>query len=149
MKFHGTKTNGKFVAPAPIAELARRHWESIKEGSEVVKDVYVPRNSRSEKQLGAIWGLMLSTVSIELSDMGYDTSIIYNLDQPTGIEIAKDDLCNFFYSACPIWRDGKRITLSKADTKEAAKFFEDIRNYASSQWGINVPDPNPNWKQGY
>ena len=147
MDFIGKKIDGKFVAPAPIAEQARRYWERIKDGSDVVKSLTVPRKAKSDKQLGAIWGLMMTTATSELDDMGYDTSLIYNLPDPTGIAIGKDDLCDFFYSACPI-RDeqGRRITLSKANTAEAAKFFEDVRSWMATQWGIVIPDPDPNWK---
>jgi hypothetical protein len=43
--------------------------------------------------------------------------------------------------------EGERITLSKADTSQASKFFEDIRAFAASQWSVNIPDPDPDWKR--
>lgn len=148
MDFIGKKIDGKFVAPAPIAEQARKYWDRIKEGSVVIKSLSVPHKDKSNKQLGAIWGLLLTTAVIELEDMGYDTSFIYNLPNPTGIAITKDDLCMYFYAACPIYNEnGKQISLSKANIAEAAKFFDDVRNLMASQWGIIIPEPDPNWKE--
>ena len=45
--------------------------------------------------------------------------------------------------------EGQRITLSHkdCDTKAAAIFFEEMRNWSASQWSIYIPDPNPLWKE--
>jgi len=147
MDFIGKKKDGKKWLPPAIAEQARKHWESIKDGSDVVFSVTKPRKAKSQAQLGAIWGLIMTEACTQLSDMGYDTSFIYNIPNPTGIEISKEDLCDFFYNACPI-RDenGQKITLSKSNTAEAAKFFDDCRNWMSSQWGVMVSELDPNWK---
>lgn len=147
MDFYGTKQNGKLVYPPAIAEAKRKYWERIKEGATVRSSLVVPRADKTDAQLGAIWGLMLTQAALELEDRGFDTSFIYNLSEPTGIAISKDDLCRFFYNACPIYSDGKKITLSKADIRQASEFFEDVRNYMASQWSINIPDPDPNWKE--
>lgn len=147
MDFPGKKINGVFVTPAPIAEQARKYWERIPDGTSVVKSITVPRGSKTENQLGAIFGLMLTQAEIILDDRGYDTSFLYNLPDPTGNAITKDALKIFFYNVCPIFNeDGVRITLSKANTKEAAKFFDDVRNYLATQWQIVVPEPDPNYK---
>ncbi len=147
MKFFGIKQDGKLVHPPVIAEEKRKYWNRIPDGVEVESSLTVKRRSKSQSQLGAIWGLMLSQTVSELYDRGYDTSFIYKLEIPTGIPIDKDDLCQFFYNACPIRNEnGKIITLSKTDTIQAAKFFDDVRSWLSTQWGIVVPEPDPNWK---
>ena len=146
MKFIGTKQDGQLVHAPSIAEEKRKYWERVPEGAIVESSLTVKRRDKTTNQLGAIWGLMLSQAVSELDDRGYDTSFIYNLFNPTGIGITKDDLCHFFYQACPIYNDGERITLSKSNTEQAAKFFNDARNYMASQWGINIPEPNQDWK---
>ena len=146
MDFYGTKIDDRLVYPAAIAEEHRKFWNSIKDGAIVKSSLIVPREDKSNAQLGAIWGLMLSQAVNILEERGYDTSFIYNLRQPTGIGITKDDLCKFFYTACPIRNeDGKVITLSKANTVQAAKFFDDVRNWMAGQWAIVIADPNPDW----
>ena len=147
MKFFGIKQDGKIVHPPAIAEEKRKFWERIPNGAEIESVITVKRGDKSQAQLGAIWGLMLAQAVIELDDRGYDTSFLYNLDKPTGIEIKSEDLCRFFYNVCPIYNgEGKYITLSKTNTAEAAKFFEDVRNWMSSQWSIIVEEPDKNWR---
>ena len=147
MKFTGKKLDGKLVFPAFIKEERRKYWERIKDGSEVEESLSVKRPSKTQSQLGAIWGLLMSQAVSELEDRGYDTSFIYNLPKPTGNAITKEDLCKYFYAACPIYSAGKIVTLSKANTIQASKFFEDVRNWMASQWSIVIPDPNPNFKK--
>lgn len=103
---------------------------------------------KSQDQLGAIFGLAIAQIIAEFNDLGMDTSYLIKTDKPTGIGVTTDLLKEYLYAVCPIYGDsGGRITLSKANTSQAAKFFDDIRNYASSQWGIVIPDPNPKWRE--
>jgi len=147
MDFPGKKIDGKFVASAPIAEQARKYWERIPDGSLVVKSLTVPRKDKTNSQLGAIFGLMLATAISILDDRGYDTSFIYNTLRPTGVGIDKNLLKDYCYNVCPIYNEsGERITLSRANTKEAAKFFDDVRNFMATQWSIIIPEPDPNWR---
>ncbi len=147
MKVPGTKINGKFIANPGMGIIAKNFWEAIKDGTPLIKTMEVVRKSKSGKQLGAIFGLMLTRAAVELADKGWDTSYIYKLDNPTGIEISVDDLKQYFYTVCPIYNEeGIRISLSKSNTKEAAKFFDDCRNYLASQWEIHVPEPDPSYK---
>ena len=148
MDFPGIKKDGKFVCPPAIAEQHRKYWDRIKDGTLVIKSLVVPRKDKTQNQLGAIWGLMLTQAELILDERGYDSSFLYNLDTPTGVRISKDTLCTFFYNICPIYNEkGEYITLSKADTKEAAKFFDDVRNFMASQWSIILEDPNKEWKR--
>ena len=96
MKFFGIKQDGELVHPPAIAEEKRKYWDRVPDGAEVESSLTIKRRDKSQEQLGAIWGLMLSEAAIILEDRGYDTSFIYNLDKPTGIAISKDDLCAFF-----------------------------------------------------
>ena len=147
MKFIGTKIDGKLVHPPAIAEEKRKHWESIPNGSMVESSFSVKRKDKTPNQLAAIWGLVMAQAVNQLEDLGHGTELIYNLPKPTGIPITKDDLISFFYSACPIYNEeGKHIGLSKSNTKEAAKFFEDVRSWMASQWYITIADPDPNWR---
>ena len=146
MKFIGTKQDGQLIHAPAIAEEKRKYWERIKDGAIVESSLTVKRRDKTSNQLGAIWGLMISQAVSELDYRGYDTSFIYNLPEPTGIGITKDDLCQFFYNACPIYNESERITLSKSNTEQAAKFFNDVRNWMASQWQLHIPEPSQNWR---
>ena len=147
MDFLGVKQNGKFVTPPAIAEEARKYWSRIKDGTPVVKSLTVPRQGKTNQQVRAIWGLLMAMTLNELNDKGYDTSFLLNISEPTGNPITKEQLCTYLYEVCPIYSEGIKITLSKANIEEAAKFFEDCRNFIASQWGIHIPDPNPEWSK--
>ena len=108
----------------------------------------VVRKGKSQKQLGAIFGLMMARAKCELDDRGMDTSFIFKLDNPTGIDICIEDLKQYFYTTCPIYNEeGIRITLSKSNTKEAARFFDNVVSYMASQWSIVIPNPDKDWKE--
>ena len=107
------------------------------------------RKSKSEAQLGAIFGLMIERVIAFCDDNGWDTSAFLREmvrdDLPTGVAPSKDLIKDLLYDLCPIFNDdGKRITLSQSDTKQAAEFYTNCTTLLASR-GIYVPDPDPNY----
>ena len=108
------------------------------------------RQSKSDAQLGAIFGLMIDRVIAFCNDHGWDTSMFLKEmvrdDLPTGVAPTPDFIKNFLYGMCPIFNEeGEIITLRLSDTKQAAKFLTDSVNLLASR-GICIPDPDPNWK---
>ena len=106
--------------------------------------------SKTQKQLGAHFGLMISQAIEQANDMGLDTSgflkEMVKSDLPSGIGLTTDFLKEIFYAICPMYRDGKRITLSKASTIEASKHFEDCRNLLAAH-GIYVDEPRADYRE--
>jgi len=148
MKFYPMIQDGELTYAPPIAEQRKKLLEKQKDGTVFEETLTVFRPSKTRKQLGAFWGLAMSIAVAELDDRGYDTSFLLNVPKPTGIAITKDLLCEYLYNVCPIFdEDGKRITLSKANTQQAAKFFDDCRNFMASQWSITIPEPSPLWRE--
>jgi hypothetical protein len=150
MKSVGKIKDGVLYFPPAVNQARKDFIARHKDDTIMEETLSVPRASKSQSQLGAIWGLALATVVSELDDRGYDTSFILKLPDPTqttGIAIKPEMLCDYMYQVCPMYNEeGARITLSKSNTKEAAKFFDDCRNFWAAQWQIYVPDPNPNWR---
>jgi hypothetical protein len=109
---------------------------------EVVKD-------KTSNQLGAHFGLLIKTVMDFVQTNGIDTSEFLKLlvkDDPSGLPLTKDLLKLIFYSACPIFNEkGEKITLSKANRKQASKHLDDCMVLLANR-GIYVPNPNPNWR---
>mgnify|MGYP003133112225 CR=1 FL=1 len=93
--------------------------------------------------------MLIKDAIAQANDMGLDTSSFLNEmvreDLPTGLGLTSDLLKELLYCLCPIMRDDRRITLSKASTIEAAKFFEDARNVLAAH-GIFLNEPDPNWR---
>ena len=105
---------------------------------------------KSDKQLGAHFGLMIASAIEQANDMGLDTSgflkEMVKGDIPSGIGLTADFLKEIFYCLCPMYRDGKRITLSKASTVEASKHLTDCMNLLAAH-GIYVDAPDKNWRE--
>jgi hypothetical protein len=105
--------------------------------------------SKTSSQLGAHFGLMIASAIAQANDSGMDTSSflkeMVKSDLPSGIGLTTDFLKEIFYCLCPIYRAGKRITLSKASTLEASKHFEDCRTLLAAH-GIYVPEPDKSWR---
>jgi hypothetical protein len=147
MKSVGKIKDGVLYFPPAVNQARKDFIARHKDDTIMEETLSVPRASKSQSQLGAIWGLALATVVSELDDRGYDTSFILKTPHPTGIAITADLLCEYMYQACPMYNEeGIRITLSKSNTKEAAKFFDDCRNFWATQWQIYVPEPDRDWR---
>lgn len=142
-KYIGTIQGGNFRLSPDQASARQRYLAGQKDGT-VVEEVFAKVYAlRSQKQLGSWFGLFCQTVLAALSDRGWDTSYIFKLSQPTGIEVTKDLLKEFMYSVCST----KGKTMSKMDTKEMAEFFDSCRNFVASQWSIAVAEPDPLYKE--
>lgn len=148
IKLNGIKRNGELYLSPVMAESKRRFIAGLANELPVEIQIKAIRFPKSKKQLGAIFGLMLKNACIQLYDLGLDTSYIFHLPKPTGVKIDEDLLKDYLYSTCPIFdSEGNRIGLSSSDTAQASKFFDDSRNWLSSQFGIYIEDPNPLYQQ--
>ena len=148
MQFFGIIKQGKIML-TQSQKLLREHFlASIKDDTRLVETIERDTKPKTYAQIKTIFGLAIAQIVAEFSDRGWDSSMLLNLNKPTGIPISQGLLKEFLYAVCPIYDENdKWITLSKTDTRQAAKFFDEIRNYAASQWSIYIPEPNPNWKE--
>lgn len=144
--FYGVKCK-EFIEYDPNQrELLMRYLSTLKDGVLLSVRVGREKRPRSNKQLAIIFGLLLARVKQFFGDSGWDTSYIFRIDRPTGVDVSIEQLKDYFYALYPMVDDeGKRHTLSSASTEQAAKFFDDIRNHVAT-WGIQVPDPDPEWR---
>ena len=147
MKFLSQKEDGDLSFAPHILEQRNRYIAGLKDGLTVEVAYTVLRSSKTQKQLGAWFGLFCQTVLDKFSHDGWGTELVYRLEKPTGIEIEPEELKYYMYSVVPVFADSKRLGMSKMDTQQMANFFDKCRNYASSQWGIYVPEPNPLWRE--
>ena len=147
IRINGVIGNGELrIAPA-MNEAKKRWLAGQKDGTQIGIELKRPSIPKSKQQLGAVFGLLLKTAIIEMHDLGMDTSYIYKLDKPTGIAIDSDSLLEYMYNACPIFRNDERITLSKMDMAEIAKCYDDFCKYLASQFGIVIPETDPDWRK--
>jgi hypothetical protein len=105
---------------------------------------------KTENQVKMIFGLMIqSTIEqAEYLGIGVEDLLVYLMDGniPKGVGLNKDFLHALMYEVCPTFDDeGRRVTLSKMNTKQAADLFERYRNLLAPL-GIVIQDPDPNWR---
>ena len=146
MEFQGKKQKGSLVFSATQLVLRERYINSLKDETLITETIKKTTKPKTWKQCKTIFGLAFNMIVTTMDDNGWDSSIIYNIDIPTGVPVNSDMLLEFFYNLHPTLRDGKRITLSRMTTAEAATFYENVGNYAASQWSIVIPEPNKDWK---
>ena len=148
MEFHGTIQDGQLTLSAVQEELRKRWLCSIKDRTLVKEAITRTGYNKTHQQVKTVFGLVIATILQNFEDKGWDSSIILNTELPTGMPVTKELLKEYFYTVCTIENDaGDKITLSKATIVQAMKFIDDTRNWSASQWGITVPDPNPNWRE--
>ncbi len=148
MKFYLEVNHGVLTLTSSQRMLRQHFLTSIKDGTRVIETITRDTKPKTHAQAKTIFGLAIAQIVAEFNDRGWDSSMLLNMPKPTGVEVSKGLLKEFLYAVCPIYDDNdKFITLSKADTRQAAKFFDDIRNFSASQWSIYIAEPNPNWKE--
>lgn|SRR4030042_252705 len=147
LEFYGTIYGGKLEWSGDQKLIIAEEFAKCKDGTQVWIRFGRLKAPKTSAQLKTWWGLFAATIITEFNDRGYDTSYILKVDKPTGIPISRDLLKEYLYNVCPVFRDGRRITMSSMDTEEMSRFFDDCRNFAASQWNIFVPEPDPNWRE--
>ena len=149
LELHGKAKDGKFILTKVQYDL-KMDFLKKNDGKSVVEILKKEVKKRSNQQLKAHFGLALQTIVDEFEERGWDSSFIYNMPTPTGVPVNKAMLQQYFYALYPTTNDkGEFITMSHDEftTVKEMEFFDAIRNHASSQWSIYIPDPNPNYKE--
>lgn len=144
--FTGVKRQGKLRLDNP--ELYESYSQSVQEGECFQMTVENIPKPKSIQQTKMHWGLLIDKLVLRCSEIGIDTSYIFNLSQTTGTAITKEQLHEYFYAMFPTHnKHGKIITMSSNEwtSENQHRLDESIMNYAASQWGV-VLEPNPNWR---
>lgn len=146
LELPGQSTGGELVLTLMQLDSRKRYLVSM-EGKPVTEILKKTIKSKSNKQVRTHFGLLLKTVIVKANSEGIDTSeflkLIVRDDLPTGVGLTNDFLHQLFLNVCPVYdEDGRKVTLSKMNTEQASKWFDECRNLLSSR-GIYVDDPDP------
>ena len=144
----GTPKDGQLWLPRGLV-APRRRWLFEQEGHPVSEEIKVITQSKSQAQLGAIFGLIIATLLHEFDERAMDTSDLLGSDVPSGTPIWEGFLRYYLYAVCPLVSDkGERITLSHkdAETANVSVWMKMVCDWSLSKWGIFIPEPDKNWK---
>lgn len=135
----------------PVLAAGRINWISkLKDGTPVTETLEITRRPKTYQQVKMIFGLMIKDTLEQAAEknIGVEELLVYLIDHhiPKGQELTEDFLHELAYVICPTTDDeGRRVTLSKMNTEQAARLFESFRNIVAGI-GIVIPDPNPEWR---
>jgi len=106
---------------------------------------------KTHSQTKTVFGLLINKAITQASDNGVDTKkfLKFLLEDTIGSGVELDD--KFLYAVllkvCPIYdEDHKNKSLSGMDIEEASRFFKNCQAVLATT-GIDIPDPNKNWKE--
>lgn len=94
---------------------------------------------KTHQQVKTHFGLAVAMIRDAMIEMGWSIC---------GISPNKEMIHEILLKACGgVGELGQSKRLSEMTTAEAAQFFENIRDWAATQLGINIPNPDPNWQE--
>ena len=125
-------------------------WQNAPPGRYTVK-ITKERKAKSKKQLGAIFGHEFNSIIAQANEKAIDVSdlLVFLIDGniPKGQGLTTSFLHELMYVICPTTNEeGRRVTLSKMNTLQAANLFDGLRTILAPL-GINVSDPDPSWRE--
>ncbi len=131
-------------------EILSDFWNNAPAGRYTVEIKRIPKE-KTYKQCETIFGLMIKDTIAQANDLGIDVSdfLKYLVDDkvPKGQGLTVDFLHELMYAICPtINEQGRRVTLSKMNTLQAAKLFDSFRNIVAPL-GIHISEPDKNWRE--
>jgi len=95
--------------------------------------------AKSWSQVKTHFGLAVEMIRERMDDLGWDIC---------GISPNKEMIHDILTKACGgVGELGETIRLSEMTTTQAAKYFENIRTWAATQLNLNIPDPDPLWRE--
>ena len=133
----GIAKNGHYKLQMPNDELLMR-WLKDCEGSFVKAKWTKVGKQKSHKQVKTHFGLAVAMIRQTMIDKGWSIC---------GVAPNKKMIHEILTKCCGgVGPLGEMKRLSEMTTEEAFKFFENVRDWASTQLGIYIPDPDPHWK---
>jgi len=138
MKFLGYIQNGTLTFPAVQYQLRQQFVATIKTGDHVEETLVRKGDPKTKEQLGYAFAVVVAMVKIYFDENGID---LFGC-APTA-RFTKEIL----YNACAEDDDnGRRLTLSGMDKKQAAAFIDRCTHWAATQLGLYIPPADSNWR---
>ena len=149
MQFIARIQDGRIEMSPATQGLYENFLRRIKTGADVTVEVKRVGRNKTVQQCRTHWGLVIGTIREQFRHRGMDLATLLNSPTiPDGLEVPADVIQAILYATCnDVGPNGERKTLSRMDTIEASAFFDKCRTYAASAWDVQIPDPDPAWKQ--
>jgi len=138
MEFYGRIQKGVITRSETVNRLRTQFLNSLKDGTGVRETITRVKPHKTYQQVKVHFGLVVEMIRQRLIEMGVDVcSIAPN----------KEMVHDILKQACGGVGDmGEVLGLSQMTIEQASKFFENCRTWAATQLSLDIPDPNPNWR---
>ena len=121
-----------------MSELRQRWLGSMKNGSRVREVLTKEAPMKTYQQVKMQFGLVVEMVRQRLDDMGADVC---------GVSPNKNMVYEILKRACfGVGDMGETLGLSEMTTEQYSRAFENCRTWAATQLELDIPDPDPQWR---
>ena len=139
MDLHGIVVKNILTFSPIQMELEKRYLATLKDGTRVKMTLTRESRTKTHQQVKAMFGLAVEMIRQRLIDMGVDVC---------GVAPNKEMVYEIIKKACfGVGDMGETIGLSQMSTTQARQAFENVRTWSSTQLQLDIPDPNPNWRE--
>ena len=118
------------------------YLKNLKTGKKMIEDIKEDRETKSQKQTGAIFGVLIPAIQARLVDMGLSIC---------KVAPSQDFVKDILYRCCGgVGEHGENKTLSQMNVLDATKFIDNIYHFCADQLdGFQAPILDPNWRDHF
>jgi len=138
MEFHGIVNCEGILQFPPIQEKLRMRLLQECAGKCLTERLSVSGRAKSSNQVKAHFGLAVTMIRDRMMELGWDICGV-----PPNKEMVHEILLRACGGVGPL---GESVRLSLMTTEQASKFFENIRAWSATQLNLDIPDPDPHWR---
>jgi len=139
LELHGIVKDGRLLFPISQIELRTRLLASMKNGTRVIETLRREGRFKSYSQVKAHWGLVVEMIRQRMIELGWDIC---------GVAPNKQMIHEILTLACAgVGDSGEIVRLSEQTSVQSSQCFENCRAWAATQLNLDIPDPDPRWRE--
>ena len=142
MKFKCIATNDNLAYDPQTLQRRTMYIKNLKEGKRYIEEIKEDRETKSQKQCGAIFGVLIPAIQVRMVDMGLGIC---------NVAPSQDFVKDILYKCCGgVGEHGENMTLSKMNVLHATLFIDNIYHFCAKQLdGFQAPILDPNWREHF
>lgn len=131
--------NGDFELPLMQLKLRENYLRSLKDDTVVIEELHTESKSKTSKQVKTHFGLVVALIREKMGELGWDIC---------GVLPNKDMIHEILKRSCGgVGDNGELISMRNMTIKQAMEFFDNCRKWAATQLDLDIPNPDPNWRE--
>jgi len=137
LELYGQVKNGRLIYPPNADELYMRLLNKC-EGKFLRVRISRVGPQKTQKQLGAYFGLAVARIREKMIEHGWTIC---------GVVPNQQMIHEILSMSCGgVGPHGEVKRVSKMTIDEMVQFFQNVKEWAWTQLGADIPEPDPNWR---